>query len=145
MEESKVGGNGTSSNTHQADRELVEALRGMSLGDRSQASTAAQRALEIEAKLDGNESRSHAKKELCEYACLHCQASFEGWLGLRQHLRTNRSHVLSSPEREDIKEEYKELAAIKKNQGRMTRIQRRRWLLVLYDLSQLIQVRSTRS
>jgi len=145
MEESKVNGNGTSRSTPQAVNDLVDALGDMSLGDRSQAANDAQRVREIEAKLKGNESRSHAKKVLCGHACLKCQLSFEGVQGLRKHLRTTRSHVLSSEEREEIKAEYQELAAIKKTHGKMTRIQRRRWLLVLYDISQLILVRSMRS
>ena len=113
---------------------LARQLDGLNLED---AATQHQRVRGIRARIDGNTSRSHGQTALCDHQCLRCRESFPDWNGLRKHLKANRRHVLSAEERTEIKDEYQELVAIRTENGRLTRIQERRLLLVLYDMSQL--------
>ena len=134
---------------HDADdvAALAQEFEGMGLtgstGSTGQSRQLKRRAANVSEKLGGQETRSHANKELDVGRCLTCGQEFGN--RLLAHLSKNRAHKLSERDRRDILSEYHELKAILENVGKHTFTEHRRFLLVLDDIAQLRQYRRTQS
>ena len=123
---------------------LAQEFEGMGLtGSTGQSRQLKRRAANVSEKLGGQETRSHANKELDVGRCLTCSQEFG--TRLLAHLSKNRGHKLSEQDRRAIKSEYHELKAILENVGKHTFTEHRRFLLVLDDIAQLRQYRRTQS
>ena len=123
---------------------LAQEFEGMGLtGSTGQSRQLKRRAANVSEKLGGQETRSHANKELDVGRCLTCGQEFGN--RLLAHLSKNRAHKLSERDRRDILSEYHELKAILENVGKHTFTEHRRFLLVLDDIAQLGRYPRTQS
>lgn len=102
---------------------------------------------EIDARLGGQYTRSHAAKVLDDHRCLCCRVAFPSKTALRKHLMANRKHTkMSRKLREKCKatlDEFEHLGLLDEN-ALLSDAQRDALCRCLYDLAQFEVIMSFR-